>query len=87
MILRDVCWVPGLPCRLLSTGTIRRDEGRFVDSGRKESYLRFRKDGLKIPLAENKGILVLSASMQGSDKHASAHASLANKKQRLTLKQ
>ncbi|CAM9872319.1 unnamed protein product, partial [Sphacelaria rigidula] len=38
--LKDVLWVPGLPCRLLSTGTIRRDGGEFVDSGRKESYLR-----------------------------------------------
>ena len=86
--LKDVLWVPGLPCQLLSTGSIRRDGGEFVDSGRKESYLRFRQDGPKIPLAKNKGFLTLSASLQGSGKHAaSAHASFTNKKQRLTLKQ
>ena len=86
--LRDVLWVPGLPCRLLSTGSIRRDGGEFVDSGRKECYLRFRQDGPKIPLAESERFLTLLASLQGSGKHAaSAHASFANKKQRLTLKQ
>ena len=63
--LEDVLWVPGLPCRLLSTGSIRRDGGEFVDSGTKESDLRFRQDGPKIPLAENKGFLTLSASLQG----------------------
>ena len=73
--------------RLLSTGSIRRDGGEFVDSGGKESYLRFRQGGPKILLAENKGFLTLSGSLQGSGKHAaSAHASFANKKQRLTLK-
>ena len=25
--LKGVMWIPGLPCRLLSTGTIRRDGG------------------------------------------------------------
>ncbi|CAM9581103.1 unnamed protein product [Sphacelaria rigidula] len=86
--LKDVLWVPGLPCRLLSTGTIRRDGGEFMDFGRKEIYLRFRKDGPKIPIAENRGFLTLSASLQGDGKHAaSAHASFANKKQRLALKE
>ena len=69
MTLKDVLWVPGLPCRLLSTGSIRRDGGEFVDSGRKKSYLRFRQeDGPKTPLAESKRFLTPSASLQGSGK-------------------
>ena len=78
--LKDVFWIPGLPCRLLSTGTVRRDEGEFVDSGTKKSYLRFRKDGPKIFLAEKKNSLTVSRSVQGTGNFAaSAHHSFANK--------
>ena len=86
--LKDVVWIPGRPCELLSTGTIRRDGREFVESGTNKSYLRFRKDGQKIPLAETGNILTLSGSVQGNGNYAaSAHASFANKKQRLTLKE
>lgn len=50
--LKDLLWIPGLPCRVLSTRTIWYDKGEFVDSGTKESYFRFRKDRPKIALAE-----------------------------------
>lgn len=46
--LKDVLWVPGRPYRLLSTEDIRRDGGELVDSGRKDGYPRYRKDGPKI---------------------------------------
>ena len=86
--LKDVLWISGLPCRLLSAGTIRRDGGEIVDSVTKKSYLRLRKDGPKIPLAQKKNILTLSGSVQGNDNYAaSAHASCANEKHRLTLKE
>ena len=86
--LKNVLWVPGIPCRILSTGTIRRDGGEFVDSSTKDCYLRFTKDGPKILLDEKKGFLVLQASLRTEiNGQVSAHASFANKKQRLTLKQ
>ena len=53
-VLKDVLWIPGVPCRLVSTATIRRDGGELVDSGTKKRNLRFRKDGPKIFLAQNK---------------------------------
>ena len=72
----------------VSTGTIRRDGREFVDSGSNNSRLWFRKDGPKIPLAEKKHFLTLSGSVQGNaNDAASAHASFADKKQRLTLKE
>ena len=52
--LKGLLWIPVLPCRLLSSGTIRRDGGEIVDSGTKKSCLRFRKYGPKIPLTEKK---------------------------------
>lgn len=38
----------GIPRRLLSTGTSRRDSEEFTDFFTKESYLRFRKDVLTL---------------------------------------
>lgn len=80
-ILKDVLWIPGLPCQLSSTGRIRRDGEEFGDSGKKESYLQFRKDEPKIPLAARKGFSALSAPTQGNgNNESSAHTSFANKK-------
>ena len=88
VMLKDVLWVPGIPCRLLSTGTIRRNGGEFVESSSKQSYLRIERNGPKITLNERKGFLTLAASVRASNKkQASVHASFANKKQRLTLKE
>ena len=76
----------GIPCRLLSTGTIRRDGEEVVDSGTKKIYFQLKKEGPKIPLAEKKNLLTQSGSVQGNGNYAaSAHASFANKKQRLTV--
>lgn len=47
--LKDVFRVPGVPCRLLRTGTIPRN-GKFVESGSKQSYLRIERNGPKITL-------------------------------------
>ena len=86
--LKNVLWAPEIPCRILSTGTIRRDGGEFIDSSTKDCYLRFKKDEPRILLDEKKGFLVLQASLRTEiNGQASAHASFANKKQRLTLKQ
>lgn len=48
--------IPGLPCRLLSTGTIQHEGGEFWGPGRQGSYLRFRKDRSDTPLAEKKKV-------------------------------
>lgn len=70
---------------VVSTGTMRRDEGEIVDSGREGSYLRIRKDEPRIPLTENKEFLTISAWWQGNGKHeALAQASFAYNKQRHT---
>lgn len=37
--LNDVSWNPRLPCRRLSTGSLRRNGGEFVDTGTKEGEL------------------------------------------------
>lgn len=76
--LKGVLWIPGQPCQLLSTRTIRRDKVEFADS-RTEGYLRFRKNGPKITLAES--------CRHPCNHEASADASFANKKQSLTMKE
>ena len=55
--LKDVLRVPGLPCRLLSTGAIRRDGGEYFDSSSQTSYILIKHGGLKISLEEKKGFL------------------------------
>ncbi|CAN0470183.1 unnamed protein product, partial [Discosporangium mesarthrocarpum] len=40
LMLQGVLWVPGLPCRLLSKGCVRRKRGEFVDSGIRRSYIK-----------------------------------------------
>lgn len=50
--LVEIRQIAGLPYRLLSTETIRCDGGEFMDSGTKESHVRFNTDGPKIPLVE-----------------------------------
>lgn len=65
---------------------IHCDGGEFVDSGTKESYLRFRTCGLEIPLAKNKWLLTMSASVhRNANNEVSGHTSFTNKKHRLTL--
>ena len=89
--LKDVFRIPELPCRLLSIGTIRRDGKEFVDSGTKKSYLvpLVQKGRTEDPSSrKKKHFLTLSGSVQGNaNDAASAHASFADKKQRLTLKE
>ena len=46
--IKDVLWVPELPCRLLSTRSLRRHGGEFVDSGIRKSHITLRKGGPKI---------------------------------------
>ncbi|CAN0495127.1 unnamed protein product, partial [Discosporangium mesarthrocarpum] len=85
--LKNVPWVPGLPCRLLSTDVLRRDGGEFVDSGIRKSYLQLSGKTLKIPLEEKEAFLTLQAfpgSIQTD--RAEAHATFANKHQKLTLR-
>lgn len=38
VVLKDILWVPGLPCRLLSIGAIRSDGGELVDFRAKAIY-------------------------------------------------
>lgn len=40
LVLKDVLWVPGLPCPLMSTGAFRREGGEFADCGAQASYIR-----------------------------------------------
>ena len=54
--LKDILWIPGLPCRLLSIGTVQRDGREFVESGTKENYFRLKEDVLEIPLPKRKGL-------------------------------
>lgn len=78
--LKDVLWLPGISCRPLSTGKRFRvtEENLWT-----QSYLRFRKDGRKILLAEKKGFSTLSVSVQRNGNHTVLTCdSFANKKQR-----
>ena len=87
VVLKNVLWVPGLPCRLLSTGVIRREGGEYVDSSLQKSYIRLKHGAHKIMLEEKKGFLTLSGRIRVKEnKQASAQASFANRKERLTLK-
>ena len=52
---------------------VYRDRGEFVDTDTNKSYLRFRKDEPKIPLAENKNILTLSGSVQENVERMTRH--------------
>ncbi|CAN0439419.1 unnamed protein product [Discosporangium mesarthrocarpum] len=87
LMLQGVLWVPGLPCRLLSTGCVRRKGGEFVDSGIRRSYIKPSRDARKIYLVERGAFLLLEGSLQVAKKtRATANASYANKHQRLTLR-
>ncbi|CAN0510724.1 unnamed protein product, partial [Discosporangium mesarthrocarpum] len=85
--LKNVLWVTGLPCRLPSTGVLRRDGGEFVDSGIRESYLQLSGKTTKIPLEEKGAFLTLQA-FPGSIRtdRAEAHVTFTNKHQKLTLR-
>ena len=83
--LKDVPWIPGLPCRLLSTGTVRRRGGELADSGTKKSCLRFKKDGPKIPLAETK--TVKTRTMEWQLCGIAAYIFRKTTKNRVTLKE
>ena len=88
--LKDVFRIPELPCRLLSIGTIRRDGKEFVDSGTKKSYLvpLVQKGRTEDPPGRKEKYLdPVGIRTREYNCAASAHASFANKKSRLTLKE
>lgn len=77
--LKGVSWVLGIPCRLLSAGTIHRNGGEFFESGSKQIYIRIERNGPKIALNEKKGFFTLAASVRASNtRQASVLASFAN---------
>ncbi|CAN0064261.1 unnamed protein product [Choristocarpus tenellus] len=63
VVLKDVLWVPGLPCRILSTGTIRRNGRGCMGLGTKESYLKTSKNSSKISVRKFGGFLNLTGTI------------------------
>ncbi|CAN0021700.1 unnamed protein product, partial [Choristocarpus tenellus] len=86
VVLKDVLWVPGLPCRILSMGSIRRNGGEFMDSQTKERYLWASKNSPKKNLQKWGGFLNLTGTIITMEQESRASAARTNQKQRLTLK-
>lgn len=84
--IKGVLWVPGLPCRLLTTGAIRWHGGKHVDSGYRRSLITLRRGGPRIELEKRNGFTTLRGEIERKDKEGMVHAALAGKKQQLSLK-
>ena len=84
--MNDVLWVPELACRLLSTGSIRRHGGEFVDSEIRRNHIALGKGGPKIDLDEKNGFVTLRGSVKRNNRDGVVHAALAGKRPRLSLR-
>lgn len=81
--LKDILWTSRVPCRLLSTGTVRHKRRELVDSGMKESYVRLIKIEPTIPRVDEKKFLTLSASIRARKwQQPQWQVSFANEKHR-----
>ncbi|CAM9431501.1 unnamed protein product [Discosporangium mesarthrocarpum] len=82
--LKDVLFIPEVPFRLLSAGTIRRTGGEFHDSRIDNIYLCTGRGGPKIN-AQVEGTFLELQENSVPKRPGMVHATLANKPQRLPL--
>lgn len=45
MVSKAKLWVPGIPCRIISSSSILREAGKFDDSGMRGSYVTLAETG------------------------------------------
>lgn len=60
--IKDVLWVPELPCRFISTGSTRQHVDKFVDSSIRENQIILGKSEPEIELDEQNNFRTLRGS-------------------------